>query len=102
MPAKTASGRSSPSANHVGVFRGLVSAYSQNDVKGATHRFSGFSQARQCGLFTLRILVMGAPPEAGGPGMPHRAMASSRTPSDALRAMGARKSGNIPGIGGRL
>src|ERR1700730_18018977 len=102
MPAKTANGRSSFSEDQVGVLRGLVSAYSQNDVNGTTHRFSGFSQARQCGLFTLRMLVIGAPPKAGGPGMPHRAKASSRTPSGALRAIGARKSGKIPGIDGRF
>src|ERR1700693_5500698 len=50
-------------------------------------RLSGLSQARQCGLFTLRMLVMGAPPKAGGPGIPHRAIASSRTPSAAWRAV---------------
>src|SRR3984893_5253847 len=102
IPAKTASGRSSSSANQVGVLRGLVSAYSQKDVKGTTQRCSGLSQARQCGLLTLRMLVIGAPPKAGGPGMPHRAIASSRTPSGALRAIGAGKSGKIPGIGGRF
>jgi hypothetical protein len=81
--------RPSSSANQVGVFRGLVSAYSQNDVKGTTQRFSGLSQGRQCGLFTFRMLVIGAPPNAGGPGMPQRANANSRTPSGALRAIGA-------------
>jgi hypothetical protein len=34
IPAKTANGRSFLNANHVGVFFGLVSAYSQNDVHG--------------------------------------------------------------------
>lgn len=53
MPANTASGRSSPKANHVGVFLGLVSAYSQNEVNGTTHRFSGLSQWRQGGDFVL-------------------------------------------------
>jgi hypothetical protein len=77
-------------------------AYSQNDVNGTPQRFSGFSQARQCGLLTLRMLVIGAPPKAGGPGMPHRAIASSRTPSGALLAIGARESGKTPGIGGRF
>ena len=52
-------------------------------------RFSGLSQRRQCGLFTFRMLVIGAPPKAGGPGMPQRAIASSRTPSGALRTIGA-------------
>src|SRR5579862_2888369 len=102
MPAKTASGRSSPSANQVGVLRGLVSAYSQKDVKGTKQRLAGFNQARQCELLTLRMLVIGAPPKAGGPGMPQRAMANSRKPSGAVRAIGARKSGKMPGMGGRL
>ena len=50
------------SANQVGVLRGLVSAYSQNEVKGTIQRCSGLSQARQWGLFTFRMLVIGAPP----------------------------------------
>ena len=48
IPAKTASGRSSerkPGRR----FRGLVSAYSQNEVNGTTQRFSGLSHGRQCG-----------------------------------------------------
>ena len=32
-------GRSASSANHLGVLRGLVSAYSQNDVAGTMQRF---------------------------------------------------------------
>jgi len=88
-PAKTASGRFLLNANHVGVFFGLVSAYSQNDVHGTTQRFSGLSQRRQCGDLVLRIFVIGAPPNAGGPGMPQRNIASSRTPSGALRTTGA-------------
>jgi len=62
MPANTARGRLSSSANHVGVLRGLVSAHSQKDVNGTTQRLSGSSQARQCALFTLRMFVIGAPP----------------------------------------
>jgi len=69
-PANTAKGRLWSKANHVGVFRGFVSAYSQNDVHGTTHRYCGASQRRQCGLLTFRMLVIGAPPNAGGPGMP--------------------------------
>jgi hypothetical protein len=37
----------------------------------------------------LRMLVIGAPPNCGGPGMPQRASMSSRTPSGALRTIGA-------------
>ena len=39
-PAKANSGRSSLSANQMGVLRGLVSAYSQNDVAGTTQRLA--------------------------------------------------------------
>jgi S1-C subfamily serine protease len=49
---------------------GFLSAYSQNEVNGTTHRLSVLSQRRQCGLFTLRMLVIGAPPNCGGPRMP--------------------------------
>jgi hypothetical protein len=69
--------------------RGLVSAYSQNELNGTTQRCSTFSHARQCGLAVLRMLVMGAPPNCGGPGMPQRASISSRTPSAAFRTIGA-------------
>jgi hypothetical protein len=61
-PAKANKGRSSPRANHFGVLRGFVSAYSQNEVAGTMQRFCVPSQPRQCGLPTLRILVIGAPP----------------------------------------
>ena len=49
----------SSNANHVGVFLGFVLAYSQNDVQGTTHRFSGLSHPRQCGDLVLRMLVIG-------------------------------------------
>src|ERR1700722_5321936 len=73
-PAKANSGRSSLSANHVGVFRGVVGAYSQNDVAGTRQRFLAESQPRQCGLATLLMLVTSWPPNCSGPGMPQRAM----------------------------
>ncbi len=60
MPAKANSGRSSSSANQVGVFFGLVSAYSQNEFTGTRQRFAGPSRRRQCGLFVLRMLITGA------------------------------------------
>ena len=44
-------------------------------------RFFLPSHPRQRGLPTLRIFVIGAPPNWGGPGIPHRAMTSSRSPS---------------------
>jgi hypothetical protein len=47
-PAKANSGRSSLSANHVGVLRGLMSAYSQNDVAGTMQRRFLPSHPRQC------------------------------------------------------
>src|ERR1700733_473740 len=98
MPAKKASGRSSSKANHVGVLRGLVSAYSQKELNGTTQRCSTFSQDRQCGLAVLRKLVIGASPNRGGPGMRQRASMSSRTPSAALRTIGAGLSGKHAGL----
>ena len=95
-PAKANSGSSSLIANQVGVSRGFVSAYSQNDVAGTRQRFLE-SQPRQCGLATLRMLVTGWPPNCGGPGMPQRAMTSSRSPSALLRTIGASWSGKILG-----
>ena len=73
-PAKANSGRSALRANQVGVLRGVVGAYSQNDVAGTRQRFLAESQPRQCGLETLRMLVTGWPPNCSGPGMPQRAM----------------------------
>jgi hypothetical protein len=46
IPANTASGRLSSNANHVGIFLGFVSAYSQNEVHGTTQRASGFNHPR--------------------------------------------------------
>jgi hypothetical protein len=62
IPAKASSGRLSSRANHVGVLRGLVSAYSQKLVKGTRQRFFGPSHARQCGLLVLRMLVTACVP----------------------------------------
>src|SRR5271166_844817 len=61
-PAKAKSGLSSARANQVGVLRGFVSAYSQNDVAGTMQRLPLPSHLRQCGLFTFRIFVTGWPP----------------------------------------
>ena len=96
-PAKANSGRSSLKANHFGVLRGFVSAYSQNDVAGTMQRFCLPSPPRQCGLPTLRILMIGAPTNCGGPGIPQRAMTSSRSPSAPLRTIGAIWSGKLRG-----
>ena len=41
IPAKASSGRLSSPANHVGVLRGFVSAYSQKLVNGTRQRFFG-------------------------------------------------------------
>src|ERR1700692_780308 len=92
MPAKAASGRSSFSANQTTSFffvSGFGSgAYSAKLLNGTKHRFSGLSQARQCGDEVLRILVTGGPPVRGGGGMPQRIMISSR-PVLMLRMTGA-------------
>ena len=68
--------------------RGFVSAYSQNDLAGTRRRFRLPSHPRQCGLLTLRV-VTGAPPYCRGPGMPQRAVTSSRSPSAPARTIGA-------------
>src|ERR1700686_1505504 len=83
MPAKANNGRSSLSANQTTSFF-LVSgfgsgAYSAKLLAGTRHRFSGFSQPRQCGDAVLRMLVMGGPPLRGGGGMPHRINTISRS-----------------------
>src|SRR3954451_25426462 len=87
MPAKATSGRVSSKANHFGVFFGLVSAYSQNEVNGTRQRLAGPSNLRQCGDLVLRMLVA-MHGYCGGFGMPHRIMISSRSPSFA-RTTGA-------------
>ena len=92
IPAKANNGRSSLSVNHTTSFlpvAGLASGeYSEKLFAGTRHRFSGFSQPRQCGEAVLRILVTGGPPNFGGGGMPQRIMVSSRS-GPALRTTGA-------------
>ena len=92
MPAKANSGRLSSSANQTMSFlpvSGFGSgSYSAKLFAGTRHRFSGFSQPRQCGEVVLRMLVTGKPPARGGGGMPQRIMASSRS-APALRTTGA-------------
>ena len=46
-PAKANSGLSSARANQMGVFRGLVSSYSQKDVAGTMQRYFCPSHPRQ-------------------------------------------------------
>ena len=92
MPAKTNRGRFSFSANHTTSFF-LVSgvgsgAYSAKLLAGTRHRFSGFSQARQCGDDVLRMLVTGGPPVRGGGGMPQRISVIS-VPASVLWITGA-------------
>src|SRR5712671_3904631 len=92
MPANANSVRSSLSANHTTSFF-LVSgfgsgAYSAKLLAGTKQRFSGLSQARQCGDDVLRMLVTGGPGVRGGGGIPQRIMISSRT-APALRTTGA-------------
>jgi hypothetical protein len=61
MPTNVNSGRSSLSANQTTSFffvSGFGSgAYSAKLLAGTRQRFSGFSQARQCGEEVLRMLV---------------------------------------------
>src|SRR5215212_10121079 len=87
IPANATKGLVSSRANHFGVFFGLVSAYSQNDVNGTRQRLSGASHLRQCGDLVLRMFVV-MPGNCGGFGMPHRIMVSWCSPSFA-RTTGA-------------
>jgi len=58
IPANTASGRLSSSANHTGGLRPSGKAsFSLKSVNGTTRRLSTPSQRRQCGDWTLRTLV---------------------------------------------
>jgi hypothetical protein len=70
MPAKANSGRSSLSANQTTSFFVLgfgSGAYSAKLLAGTRQRFSGFSQARQCGEVVLLIFVTGKfAPRGGG------------------------------------
>src|SRR5258708_34574420 len=91
-PPKANSGRSSLSANQTTSFF-LVSgfgsgAYSAKLLAGTKQRFSGLSQARQCGDDVFLMLVTGKPPARGGGGIPHRIMLNSRS-APALRTTGA-------------
>jgi hypothetical protein len=63
-------------------------AYSAKLLNGTRHRFSGFSQPRQCGDAVLRMLVTAGPPVRSGGGMPQRIIVSSRS-APALRMTGA-------------
>src|SRR4051795_5264795 len=87
IPANATSGLVSSRANHFGVFFGLVSAYSHNDVNGTRQRLSRASHLRQCGELVFRIFVV-MPGNCGGFGMPHRIIMSSRSPSS-TRTTGA-------------
>src|SRR3954451_20036068 len=58
IPAKNASGRSSPSANQAGGREPAgCGSGSLNEVKGTTHRFSEPNQRRQCADLVFRTLV---------------------------------------------
>src|SRR5689334_439052 len=92
MPPNANSGRSSFNANQTTSFffvSGLGSgAYSAKLLAGTKQRFSGLSQARQCGDDVLRMLVTGGPAVRSGGGMPHRIITISRSPPS-LRTTGA-------------
>src|SRR5277367_7167096 len=95
MPAKKASRRLSSNANHTGGREPSgKTSFSAKLVKGTMQRHSKPSHRRQWGDLTLRMLVTPGsvflPAMAKvGDGMPQRAMASSRTPSTAVRTIGA-------------
>jgi hypothetical protein len=78
-----------------------ASLYSEKLVAGTKHLASGFSHPRQCGEFVFRMFVTAAPPNWGGPGIPQRAIASSRSPFF-VRTIGASQSGKMAGSGGRF
>src|SRR5262249_38286865 len=92
IPAKANKGRLSSSANHTTSFFFVLGfgsgAYSAKLLAGTRHRFSGFSQPRQCGDEVFRMLVTGGPPVRGGGGMPQRIVTSS-VPLSVLRTTGA-------------
>src|SRR5690349_14071110 len=92
IPPKVNSGRLSPSANQTTSFFFVTGsgsgAYSAKLFAGTRQRFSGLSQARQCGEFVLRMLVTGGPPVRGGGGMPQRISTISSAPL-AFRMTGA-------------
>ena len=94
MPAKKASGRLSSNANQTGGREPSgKTSFSAKLVKGTMQRLSTPSHRRQWGDLTLRMLVTPGsvflPAMAKvGDGMPQRAMASSRTPSTAVRTIG--------------
>jgi hypothetical protein len=62
-------------------------AYSAKLFAGTKQRFSGLSQARQCGDDVFLMLVTGKLPARGGGGMPQRIVTISRS-VPALRATG--------------
>jgi hypothetical protein len=66
-------------------------------VAGTMQRFRLPSHPRQCGLPTLRILVIGAPPNCGERGIPQRAMTAWPGCERSVPW-----SGRIPGNRGRL
>jgi hypothetical protein len=57
-------------ANQFGVLRGSVSAHLQNEVAGTMQRVCLPSHSRQCGLLDIANMVIRAPPNCGGPGIP--------------------------------
>src|SRR3984893_2580798 len=83
MPPNAASGRSSLSANQTTSFFSVPGfgsgAYSPKLLNGTKHRFSGLSQARQCGEDVFLMFVTGYPPARGGGGMPQRIITHSRS-----------------------
>jgi hypothetical protein len=84
-PAKANSGRSASRANHFGVLRSLVSAYSQKRGcrdNATARRAEPSSPVRAIDVANVRDRSASV---LRGPGIPHRDMISSRSPSGPRR-----------------
>src|SRR6202022_1195153 len=92
MPATANGGRSSfratPTPSFFLVWGFVSGAYSAKLFAGTRQRFSGLSQARQCGDDVFLMFVTGYPPARGGGGIPQRIITISRSPA-ACRTKGA-------------
>jgi hypothetical protein len=84
---------------------GDASSYSLKALNGTRQRCAGPNSGRQCALFTLRMLVTGAPPNCGGPGRPQRIFDQCRLSPSLGRNTGPKLFGNtsktaLPRTGG--
>jgi hypothetical protein len=70
-------------------------AYSAKPLNGTKHRFSGLSQARQCGEDVFLMFITGYPPARGGGGIPQRIIMSFRARRVHDRGDGAKARGLV-------